>query len=88
MPKLRLLLDLAGLVILMGGLLIFALAVAYTIFAFTRPDDALYGAHIPILGFGFLAAGIVGGGALRLLANIDRRVERLESGSFPKHPND
>jgi len=87
MPKLRLLLNLAGLVFLTGGILILALAVAYTIYAFTKPDEAPYGAHVPILGFGFLGLGVVGGGALRLLANIDRRVERLEA-TFPKSPND
>jgi hypothetical protein len=78
-PKLRLLLDLVGLTLLGGGLLIFGALALYTIYAFTKPDEALYGAHIPILGFGFLGLGVIGGGALRLIAGIDRRVERLEA---------
>ncbi|HEY1073656.1 hypothetical protein [Brevundimonas sp.] len=77
-PKLRWLLDLLGWVALAGGILVFVLLVAYTIYAFTDPQ-APYGAYVPILGFGALGGGIVGGGALRLLASIDRRVERLEA---------
>ena len=80
--KLRLLLDLAGVGLLFGGILIFAVAVAYTIYALTKPSEALYGAHIPIIGFGCLGLGVIGGGALRLLAKIDRRVERLEARAF------
>ena len=80
--KPRLLLDFAGAGLLVGGLLIFAIAVAYTVYAFTKPSEALYGAHIPIVGFGCLGLGVIGGGALRLLAKIDRRVERLEARAF------
>ena len=80
MPKLRWLLDLVGWVALAGGVLVFVLLVAYTIYAFTNPQ-ASYGAHVPILGLGALGIGVVGGGALRLIANIDRRVERLEAAA-------
>ncbi|WP_288759272.1 hypothetical protein [uncultured Brevundimonas sp.] len=78
MPKLRLLLDLTGWAVLAIGFAAFFAAVVYTIYALTDPK-ASYGAHIPILAVIFLGTGVICGGALRLFAQVDRRLERIEA---------
>ena len=81
--RLRWLFYLAGLAILAGGVIGFALAIAYTAYAFTDPH-APYGVYVPVLGFGSLGAAVLGGGALLLLANLERRVERLEAAAVAR----
>ncbi|RZJ95360.1 MAG: hypothetical protein EON88_11175 [Brevundimonas sp.] len=73
----RTLLDIGGVFVIGGGVLAFAIMVAVTVAGFMNPGIP-YGAHIPILGLAALVAGLIGGGGMRLVADIDRRLERLE----------
>ena len=73
MPEaLRMSLDAVGRAFIWGGLMAFALAVAFTVYAYVKPET-LYGAHVPIAGFGLLGAGLTLGAGLRRMAKAGRR---------------
>ena len=74
-------LDLTGRGLIWSGWVAFAAAIAFTIFAFARPET-MYGAQIPIAGFGLLALGLAAGGGLRRLA----KAVRLPGAAIPQKP--
>ena len=68
--KTRTALGVLSTVLIIAGFAAFALSIAFTAYAWFNPET-LYGAHVPIFGFGLLGLGLLSGVGLRRLLRVD-----------------